>query len=365
MRHHLRPTIFIGGGTPSMLSLPQLERILRAAGAVVPLHAAEISLEANPGTLLGDAAHGTATGQQPGSDPLAYFRGLRALGINRLSLGVQSLHEPALRLLGRIHTAAEARHCFDAARRAGFASINLDVIFALPRQNVAQWRAMLDQLIAWGADHLSLYQLILEQPTPLAAQVAQGVVHLPDDESSATMYEAAMERLAAAGYTHYEISNWARDGAGQPAALPRHACHHNAAYWLNSDYMAAGAGAHGHCYPQRYANLPTIEGYIAAVARGEHPRAEVLDLTLHDLQAETMFMGLRLSGGVSYAHFRERCHAEMEALYGATLDTLVHQGLVERGTIGVCLTPRGRMLGNQVFAHFVERHAEQAESIAT
>lgn len=349
----LPPTIFIGGGTPSLLTLAQLARILQAASECIALENAEISMEANPGSVLGDVTDGDGAGIAP----LTYFQGLRSLGINRLSLGVQSLHDPTLQMLGRIHTAHEAHQCFAWARRAGFDNINLDVMFDLPGQTPAQWETTLNTLLTWEAEHLALYQLILEEPTPLYAQVLHGGISLPDNDTTATMYEYAMQCLAAASYHHYEISNWARGDMHQHreehCELPAAACQHNLAYWLNSNYLAAGAGAHGHLYPQRYANLMEIDAYIAAVQQGQRPVADVIELTPHDLAAETMFMGLRLHSGVSYAHFRERCGADLDAVYGTTLADLEHLGLLERDAVGVRLSTRGRMLGNQVFARFV------------
>ena len=334
----LRPSIFFGGGTPTMLSLGQLERILAAAAALVPLAEAEITSEANPGTVL-----------QP-----AYLRGLRALGFNRLSLGVQSLHDPTLRLLGRIHTAAEAHQSYVAAREAGFAHINLDFIFGLPGQDLAQWTATLATLVHWEVEHLSLYALTLEAPTPLAAQVHAGRIGVPDDDDAATLYEEAMAHLAAVGYVQYEISNWVRPAGREVLpGLPWQACHHNLAYWLNSDYMAAGAGAHGHRYPWRYANVLGIDAYIKMVNTGCMPVAEELPLTPLDLCAETMLMGMRLNVGVSAAHFAARCGLSLETTYGTALAELVGQGLVEWAGERVRLTPRGRMLGNRVFARFV------------
>jgi oxygen-independent coproporphyrinogen-3 oxidase len=323
----LRPSIFLGGGTPTMLSLEQMERVLEAAAAIVPLEGAEISSEANPGTVLGRD----------------YLRGLRALGVNRLSMGVQSLHDPTLRVLGRIHTADEARRSYEEAREAGFDNLNLDFIFGLPGQSQAQWEQTLDTIAAWGVDHFSLYSLILEESTPLFAQVTAGRVATPDDDATAAMYEAAMERLGAAGYEQYEISNWTR---GKP-------CHHNLAYWLNSDYLAAGAGAHGHVYPRRYYDLLGVDDYIAAVEAGHPPTAEVLELSPADLRAETMMMGLRLNAGVGEAHFAARCGLPLDEAYGETLAELVAQGLVERAESHVRLTRRGRMLGNRVFERFV------------
>jgi oxygen-independent coproporphyrinogen-3 oxidase len=332
-----------------MLPPHLMEKVLQAANTVVPLNSAEVTVEANPGTVLGRD----------------YLRDLRSMGVNRISMGVQSLHDPTLRILGRIHTAAEARESFEDARRAGFERINLDFIFGLPGQTVEQWGTALEEIVTWDADHFSLYSLILEEGTPLYAQVTGGRVSIPDDDATGEMYELAMRRFAEAGYIQYEISNWARDSrlketgyseqniAAPIPSLPSQACHHNVAYWLNADYLAAGAGAHGHVYPRRYADVLKIDDYIRIARSGELPTAEVTQLTERDLCAETMFMGLRLNVGVNYAHFRERCGVEMTDIYGETLDGLVAKGLLTRDDIGVRLTERGRMLGNQVFSEFV------------
>jgi oxygen-independent coproporphyrinogen-3 oxidase len=336
-----------------MLPLPLMERVLEAAGALIPLAEAEVTVEANPGTVLGHD----------------YLRGLRALGVNRISMGVQSLHDPTLKVLGRIHTAAEARASYLDARRAGFDNINLDFIFGLPGQTVAQWEATLREIATWDADHFSLYSLILEERTPLYAQVTGGRVSLPDDDDTATMYELAIERLGAAGYVQYEISNWAKNQNREQRTenkeenaesvlcslffVPSRACHHNLAYWLNADYLACGAGAHGHVFPRRYFDVLGIDEYIGRIRAGQSPIAEITALTERDLQAETMFMGLRLNAGVSFAHFQDRCGVALDAAYGNVLAELAGLGLLERDTIGVRLTERGRMLGNQVFVRFV------------
>jgi oxygen-independent coproporphyrinogen-3 oxidase len=332
-----------------------MERVLAAANEIIPLADAEVTVEANPGTVLGRD----------------YLRQLRSLGVNRLSMGVQSLHDPTLRVLGRIHTAAEARASYEDARRAGFENINLDFIFGLPGQTIEQWDATLREIGTWQTDHFSLYSLILEEKTPLYAQVVGGRLSVPDEDATADMYERAIDLLGAAGYTQYEISNWARGGkiedcklliANYPDpsaiynlqfAIPTFACHHNLAYWLNADYLACGAGAHGHLFPRRYSDVLGIDAYIGRVQSGRSPIAETTTLSEHDLAAETMFMGLRLNAGVSYAHFRDRCGAELEQVYGDVLAELVGLGLLERDERGVRLTERGRMLGNQVFQRFV------------
>jgi oxygen-independent coproporphyrinogen-3 oxidase len=322
------PTIFLGGGTPTMLTPAQMEQVLTAAARLVPLEGAEITTEANPGTVLGRD----------------YLRDLRSLGINRISMGVQSLHDPTLRVLGRIHTAAEARRSYADARAAGFANINLDFIFGLPGQELAQWQQTLDEITRWEVDHFSLYSLILEERTPLFAQVTSGRVSVPDDDATAAMYEAAMAGFAAAGYRHYEISNWTHDDRR---------CRHNLAYWYNADYLAAGAGAHGHLYPRRYANILGVDEYINTVRAGRLPIAENTALGPADLQAETMFMGLRLSEGVSRQRFAARCGLPLDQVYGGILHELAAQGLLADDGECVRLTAQGRMLGNRVFESFV------------
>ncbi len=347
-RAALRPTIFLGGGTPTMLSLPQMERVLAAADTLVPAAAAEVTTEANPGTVIDEA----------------YLRGLRSLGINRISFGVQSLHDPTLRVLGRIHTAAEAIATYHQARRAGFERVNLDFIFGLPGQTTAQWAWTLDRLAEIEPEHVSLYSLIVEEGTPLHQQVTRGSITVPDDDESAAMYELAMERLAAAGYTQYEISNWAKHtGAGQPGgnhawALPTGACHHNVAYWLNADYVAAGAGAHGHIYPQRWHDILGINDYIRTVRAGQLPTAETVALAESDLLGETMMMGLRLNSGVSFAHFADRCGDDLLAVYGDEIRDLTELGLIIQDPIGIRLSERGRMLGNEVFVRFLREPAD-------
>lgn len=348
----LRSSIFLGGGTPSLLSLDQVERILHAASSLVPLQEAEITMEVNPGTLIGPLHHPM--------DGESYFRGLRDLGVNRLSLGVQSVDDHVLRILGRIHSAAEAEACVASASRAGFTHLNLDLIFGVPGQSLESWRAQLRTVLQWatwwGVNHLSCYALVLEKHTPLYLQVVRGEVALPDEDDVAAMYEDTIEYLANAGYLQYEISNWAR----QPTAHNQeawqtvdHRCHHHLAYWLNDDYLGIGAGAHGYVSPQRYANLLAIDDYLAAVQAGKRPIAITTPLTLANRCAETMFMGLRLTSGVSSKHFRERCGVELEQVYGATITALQQEGLLEWNGDAVALTPRGRMLGNLVFERFL------------
>ncbi|MBA3469205.1 MAG: radical SAM family heme chaperone HemW [Herpetosiphonaceae bacterium] len=339
-RADLPRTVFLGGGTPTALPIALLDQVMQRISTLLPLDEAEVTSEANPGTVLGDE----------------YLRAMRGMGINRISMGVQSLDDPTLRVLGRIHTAAEARSSYETARRVGFDNINLDFIFGLPGQDIGQWEAALRELVRWDVDHLALYSLIIEPGTPLAGQVAAGRVVVPTDDATADMYERAIDILGSAGYIQYEISNWARPGnpALAPAqALPAYASRHNVAYWLNADYLGVGAGAHSHSRRLRWADERVLETFARRVGRGEAPIAETTPLVQSDVEGETMMMGLRLSTGVGYRHFQERCGRSLEEAFAAELAELVAQELLVRDAHGVRLTERGRMLGNNVFARFL------------
>ena len=323
-------TVYVGGGTPSVLPLPLLARILRRARALFALEAgAEISMEANPGTVT-----------------LDMLAELRALGVNRLSLGVQSLDDRELRLLGRIHSAAEAVEAFAAARQAGFDNINLDLIYNLPRQSLATWRRTLQGAVALEPDHLSLYALSVEEGTPLARQIARGALPQPDPDLGAEMYETAQEMLARAGFVHYEISNWARG--------EEHCCRHNLGYWRNEAYLGLGAGAHSWRDGRRWANIASPARYTAALLAGERPLAskEVINAELE--MGETMMMGLRLlQEGVAYERFRARFGCDLRQRYARELADLDQLGLIEIGPERLRLSRRGRLLGNQVFLRFL------------
>ncbi len=353
-------TLYFGGGTPSLLSLGQIERILDAIRRTFALaEDAEITLEANPGTV-----------------DLAYLQGLRALGVNRLSLGVQSFADATLRLLGRIHNAAEAMAAYRLARAAGFANVNLDLIYGLPGQTLAQWQATLAQAVALASDHLSLYALTLEHDVPLARRIARGELPPPDDDTAAAMYELAAEMLAT-GYVHYEIANWAKRVPSSKFHVSRSnmehgtwnvelACRHNLLYWRNQPYLGFGAGAHSSLPDLTPGPSPTGRGgmrwrnvlhpaeYIARLQRGEATAEEVQELDLPAVMAETMILGLRLvQEGVRLADFQERFGRDVREVYGVPLAELRELGLLETDDRRVRLTPRGRLLGNEVFQRFL------------
>lgn len=331
-------TIFFGGGTPSLLTAAQVDELLREAHQAFAVDdEAEITLEANPGTL-----------------EYGRLDELRAVGVNRLSMGAQSFDADLLRWMGRIHSPVEIETAFRAARKAGFSSINLDFIFALPNQSLATWAETLERALALGPEHLSLYSLIVEEGTPLFSWVRDGRVLPADDDTAADMYEYAIERLAAAGYGQYEISNW---------ALPGHECRHNLTYWRNLPYIGLGAGAHS-CYAgHRFAEARPIAGYIARVhASVADDRGDMLpagaivedEVISPELEmAETAIVGLRLNAGISRSEFAARFGLEFEQVFDKRLADVRTLGLIETVGDRICLTEHGRLLGNEVFARLL------------
>jgi len=321
-------TVYLGGGTPTSLSLDLLAGMLEACREhFVLLEDVEISIEANPGTV--DAG---------------YLSALRGLRINRLSLGAQSFADEMLSLLGRVHTAAETRETYRLARQAGFENVNLDLIYSLPTQTLGEWQDDLLEAIALRPEHLSLYCLSIEESTPLADMISTGKVPNPDADLAAAMYSWAEESLDTAGYEHYEISNWARAG---------YECQHNITYWQNRPYLGLGAGAHSFYDSVRYHNVLQPDEYVRLILAGQSSvaRREQIDCTLE--MSETMIMGLRLCEGVLFREFEERFHRSLVTVYGDRIRELVDQGLLDVNGRGVRLTTRGRLLGNEVFERFL------------
>ena len=333
-------TVYIGGGTPSLLEPAQVGRLVAACRNAFAVAAdAEISMEANPNSF--DEARAA---------------GYRAVGVNRLSLGVQTQHRRGLRVLGRQHEGSDAAGAFAAARRAGFANINVDLIFGWPGQTPAIWRHDLETLLGWpggpsggtGPDHFSLYSLIVEPGTPMAEAVTRGVFTVPDDDASADLYEAAIGRLTAAGFVHYEVANWARDA--------HHASRHNVIYWRNGDFAGIGAGAFGSLRGERLMQHLRPLAFIEAVEAGVAPVSNTEPIDAVTAMSETMLLGLRLlRTGVDAGAFARRHGVALADTYGPAIDLAIGRGLIERtgDERGIRLTHQGLMLSNDVTAEFV------------
>jgi len=322
-------SIYFGGGTPSLLSAEYIGGVMSTIrSSFVVDESAEITIEANPGTVN-----------------TAYLKALKELGINRLSLGVQSMNDSELELLDRIHTAAEAREAVKLARISGFANLSLDLIYGLPGQTLRAWQNTLDKVIEMKPDHLSLYSLSLEPETTMWKSIKEKSIPDIDPDVSADQYEYAEDLLSTHNYRHYEISNWARQGME---------CRHNIAYWQNSPYLGAGVAAHSHLNGHRLANTSGIDKYLAAFSDNLLPVPELDEELSQELQlAETVILGLRLCKGIQVDDIQKRFGIDMLEHYKQQITELVEFGLLECVDGRILLTRRGRLLSNEVFLRFL------------
>jgi oxygen-independent coproporphyrinogen-3 oxidase len=317
-------TIFFGGGTPSLLSVQQMQRLLQACSTAFAVDAdAEITLEANPGTL---------TQEQ--------LVGLRAAGFNRLSMGAQSFDAGLLKALGRIHTPDEITQAVTYARAAGFTSINLDFMFGLPQQTMQQWQETLQQALELRPEHFSLYSLIIEEGTPFYDWTHEGRITPGDEDLCADMYEYADELLQQAGYLNYEISNW---------ALPGHHSRHNLTYWQNLPYIGMGAGAYSYSGNRRFSNERDPLTYNKILKTGRIPEVESEPVEREQEMSETAFLALRTALGLHLPTFEQRFSQPFAQFVGDRLRIVEEAGLLEHEDGWLRLSKRGRLLGNEVF----------------
>jgi oxygen-independent coproporphyrinogen-3 oxidase len=304
-------SMFIGGGTPTLVDAGYIGRVIDACRAIVPFEPdAEITIEGNPGTLT--------------PEKLAAFR--RA-GVNRLSLGAQSFDDGLLRSLGRIHTAAQIGQAVTMARDAGFDNLNLDLMYALPGQGMNQWKDTLDAAIALGVEHISAYSLIVEPGTPMAARVASGTAIIPKEDAVNAMQRAAIDRLSAAGYRRYEISNFARPG---------YECRHNLVYWNRGDYLGLGCAAHSLMGGRRFHNPDSLDEYLSGGRRLD----EVV-LTPQDEMEETLMLSTRTVRGLDLTAWARAFGTPFARGRERALDRLENGGLIETGDGFLRLTMRG------------------------
>jgi len=330
-RHAPNPpvaTIFLGGGTPSLLPAAQIGRILATIRDVFTvLPGAEITLEANPGPL------------RP-----RHLAGFRAAGVTRLSLGVQTFDPRGLAMLGRLHTSEDGKETIVRARAAGFASVSADLIFGWQDQTLDDWKSDLHTAIALHPDHVSAYSLTVEEGTPLAHAVAAGTTSVADEDLYADMFLAADELLTGAGYVHYETSNYARPG---------HRSRHNCGYWVNGDYLGFGVGAHSHRRNRRFWNVRDLHAYLKNVSNGG---AEAGSEIIADAVAcaETMFLGTRLAEGIAESAFVDRHGRTVDAVYGRQIAEYVTRGVVTRIDGRIALAAEARILADEIAVRFLE-----------
>ena len=323
-------TVFFGGGTPTLLMGTQLQRImdtLRACFELLP--DAEITMEGNPGTLT--------------PQNLAAYR---AAGVNRLSLGVQSMDDALLAAVGRIHTAQQAKEAVSMAREAGFDNLNLDLMYGLPGQTVSQWEQTLREAIALSPEHLSLYSLILEEGTPLFSQVERGeCAPLPDEDALCEMDDITLHLTAEAGFARYEVSNFARDGRE---------CRHNIVYWECEPYLGIGLGAHSDMDSRRFYNPEDWEAYMRLAQSGLTAREQEGESTPRERMFERMMMGLRMTDGVDAARFEREFGISPEQAWPAQTARFIRNGLLTRAGSRLRLTRRGMQVMNSVLVDLLD-----------
>jgi len=329
-------TIFFGGGTPSLMPPATIRQILQAVDAhFTPAGVPEITMEANPGTVDG-----------------AYLAAVAAAGVNRLSFGVQSAVASELALLERTHDFATAVHAVELARAAGLSNFNLDLIYGVPGQTLASWRASLEAVLALQPPHLSLYCLTIEPGTPMQRWLENGRIQSPDPDLAADQYDLARDLLPQQGYSHYEISNWAKPG---------HECAHNVTYWRDGEYLGLGAGAHGHAGGVRYQVVKQPRVYIKRVANGGrlgYPLSTAVaahhPISQEEAMTDAIITQLRLlQEGLDLAAFAGRFGRTLDEAYDGTVAQLADWGLVEVRNGRLYLTPQAYFLSNQVFYRFM------------
>lgn len=321
-------SIYFGGGTPTTLTVEQISGIIELCREKfdVSLHT-EITSEANPGTIT-----------------LEFLEGLRAVGVNRLSFGVQSFDDGELAMIGRSHSAEDARQAVRLARAAGFENVSIDLIAGLPEQRMETWRRNLAEAFALEPDHLSVYLLELYKDAPLLHRINRGELRAIDDELTVEMYFALKDEAERHGFDHYEISNWAKPGFES---------RHNLKYWTGAPYRAFGVSAAGYDGARRWSNTRNIHEYLTKIESGESPVAEIEELDDEDRQSENLFLRLRLKEGVNLRDHEQRFGVRVVERYGDELERLKEAGLIELDNEVLKISRAGTVLANEVFGAFV------------
>jgi oxygen-independent coproporphyrinogen-3 oxidase len=321
-------TIYFGGGTPSLLEPDEIARIITTCDDHFDISPdREVTLEANPETVT-----------------TARLEGYRRAGVNRLSFGVQSFRDDELRRLSRLHGAERARVALGEARAAGFENVSLDLMMWLPGQTVAAWLDSVDEAAALRPEHLSLYLLEVYPNAPLRDEMARAQWSQAPDEDAETMYVTAMERLEAAGYEQYEISNVARPGRRS---------RHNVKYWMDGEWLGFGCGAHSTLDGVRWKNVSNTEEYVDRLAQGIPPGIDARRLTDAERMGDALFTGLRLSEGIDERAIQDRYGVDVWQRYGSDLQPYLEGGLLLRQDRRMRLTRHGMLLAHEVMAVFV------------
>ncbi|OME86779.1 coproporphyrinogen III oxidase [Paenibacillus sp. FSL A5-0031] len=325
-------TVFVGGGTPTVLTPPQMERFLKAVRTYFPLAPdVEFTMEANPGTTDIDKLTAMKEG-----------------GVNRISFGVQSFDNGLLERIGRIHSVDDVYRSIENARKVGFTNLSIDLMFGLPGQTVELLRDSVNKAMELGLPHYSIYSLKVEENTLFHKLYERNELPLPPEEEEFNMFILLMDMLKQNGYGHYEISNFAEPG---------YESRHNSTYWRNEPYYGLGAGAHGYVNRMRHVNLKGITPYIDA-ASSKLPRLETFEVTEAEAMEDLMMVGLRLLSGVPASRFSNQFEGQkLEDKFGDVIHKLMKDGLLEaeqtEDDIIYRLTDKGVLLGNEVFGAFI------------
>ncbi len=321
-------TVYFGGGTPTTLTVEQISSLIEACRRRFEISTdSEITAEANPGSVTE-----------------SYLEELRLAGVNRLSFGAQSFDDDELQMIGRAHSAKEARGAVRMARAAGFTNLSIDLIAGLPEQKMETWRRNLEEAFALEPDHLSVYLLELYKDAPLLHRINRGELRAIDDELTVEMYFALMDEARRRGFEHYEISNWARPGFES---------RHNLKYWTGAPYWAFGISAAGYDARTRWSNTRNIHEYLQKIESGQSPVVETIELDDEDRQSENLFLGLRLKDGVDLGEHRRRFGVNALERYHDEIERLREAGLIECDETRLKISRAGTVLANEVFAAFV------------
>ncbi|MDX5656514.1 radical SAM family heme chaperone HemW [Clostridioides difficile] len=322
-------SIFVGGGTPSILTSDEIREVFISIKEMFDIDEnAEITIECNPGTLT-----------------LEKLKTMKEIGINRLSIGLQAIQEKHLNFIGRIHTYEEFEKNYKDALSVGFKNINIDLMYSLPNQTLCDWKETLEKVVHLNPTHISAYSLILEEGTELYNMYESNKFELIDENVDIEMYEYTINYLKSKGYNQYEISNYSKEGYN---------CEHNILYWECEHYIGIGAGASGYINENRYNNVESLEDYHLSLVKREKPIQENEILSEKDMIEEKIFMGLRMNKGIKFKDFKKKFGIDFREKYNKQIEMLLARKLINQSFEGIQLTQKGREISNSVFIEFME-----------
>ncbi|HBF5713392.1 TPA: radical SAM family heme chaperone HemW [Clostridioides difficile] len=322
-------SIFVGGGTPSILTSDEIREVFISIKEMFDIDEnAEITIECNPGTLT-----------------LEKLKTMKEIGINRLSIGLQAIQEKHLNFIGRIHTYEEFEKNYKDALSLGFKNINIDLMYSLPNQTLCDWKETLEKVVHLNPTHISAYSLILEEGTELYNMYESNKFELIDENVDIEMYEYTINYLKSKGYNQYEISNYSKEGYN---------CEHNILYWECEHYIGIGAGASGYINENRYNNVESLEDYHLSLVKREKPIQENEILSEKDMIEEKIFMGLRMNKGIKFEDFKKKFGIDFREKYNKQIEMLLARKLINQSFEGIQLTQKGREISNSVFIEFME-----------